>query len=214
MAIDRPAVRILPRERKPQRKRPQEELGRNGARGRGRGSPGRVAIAPEKGDDEQQERADRPELDRLSRERPQERDRIAAPVPDPEQPQRPGDESERHQRPDARGDRCRQDRERNDDERQERRVDVAEVVPDRVDVLVGRAPVEDRVTRVEEDPEVRRYDPAREGPQRRVVVQMRADLRRQDDHDCAGRARERDQGDSAGPTLHARTLAAAEDASR
>ena len=33
---------------------------------------------------------------------------------------------------------CGQDRERNDDEGQERRIDVAEVVPDRVDVLVGR----------------------------------------------------------------------------
>ena len=158
-------------------------------------------------------RADRPELDRLSRERPQERDRIAAPVPDPEQPQRPGDESERHQRPDARGDRCRQYRERNDDERQKRRVDVAEVVPDRVDVLVGRPPVEHRVTCVEEDSQVRGYHPARESPERRVVVQMRADLRRQDDRDGTGRARERDQCDSAGPTLHARTLAAVEDAS-
>ena len=108
---------------------------------------------------------------------------------------------------------CGQDRQRNDRERQERWVDVAEVVPDPVHVLVGRAPVKDGVTRVEEDPQVRRHHPARDGPQRRVVVQMRADLRRQDDHDCASRARERDQGDSAGPTLHARTLAAAGDAS-
>ncbi len=42
---------------------------------------------------------------------------------------------------------------------------------------------------------------------------MRADLRRQDDHDGAGCAREHDQGDTTGPALHARTLAAAGDAS-
>ena len=160
-----------------------------------------------------EERPDRPVLDRLARERPQQRDRVTAPIPDPEQPQRPGDECERQQRPDARGDRCRQERERNDHERQERRIDVAEVVPDRVDILVGRAPVEDRITRVEEDPQIRRYDPAREGPHRGVVVQMRADLRRQDDHDGAGRARERDQCDTTGPALHARTLAVGGDAS-
>ena len=58
-----------------------------------------------------------------------------------------------------------------------------------------------------------RHDPARDGPQRRGVIEMRADLRRQDDDDGAGRARERDQCDSASPALHARTLAAAEDAS-
>ncbi len=120
---DREACRPDPaREREPQRERPQEELGRNGARGRSRRSPRRVAIAPEKGDDEQQERADRPVLDRLARERPQKRDRVAAPVPDPEQPQRPGDACERQQRPDARGDRRGQDRERDDDEGQERRI--------------------------------------------------------------------------------------------
>ena len=46
------------------------------------------------------------------------------------------------------------------DERQERRIDVAEVVPDRVHVLVGRAPVEDGVTRVEEDPQIRTARPS------------------------------------------------------
>src|SRR5207247_1950728 len=112
------------RQCEPRREWPEEELQRDGRPDRGRRLDQSVAKTPRRRDQEEQQRTDRPEVDRAAREQEDARERVAAPVADLEQPQGGPDGRDRDRPPQDRSDARVEWMQRRNHERQQRRVRV------------------------------------------------------------------------------------------
>jgi hypothetical protein len=169
-------------EGEPQDKRPQKQLEGDRAPGRSGSAPRVIAVSPAGRYDEEQKRVDRTELERLAIEWPEKSDGVAPPISDAEEVEGAHYEEHGEERPQRGRDAEGEYRQRTQQEGEQRGIDVPEAVRKAV-VLVRRSARQHLMRRAVEDREVRRYRPAGQRPDRRILIDAAYNVRADnDDH--------------------------------
>ena len=145
-----------PRQRQPNDQRPEKELQRDCC-SHCEGGPGdAVTPSPRNRNCQQEQWRHRAEIDRASRERIRRGEGVAAPVPEPQQPERDCDRGEREKRPEKGRHRRAQRLKGRSEKCQHRRVRERLVSTERV----RRSPVDDLSRSAQEDRKIVRSDPS------------------------------------------------------